>query len=246
MIPITIILWTLHEEFKKYDEFNSFTDKSKNISYRGNKAIGPSENKMVKELDFEGKLGGQNDTVDMNHPIYGPLQFKENDSRLGVLGKESLNELFSLTVYLFKNWLYKYKSTCNVAKELSNNLNKKHGQAKVTVLEGISRGEICEHNLLELNNSLELLKKEKKKDFENKNESLQSEYVIDIIKYMGEKCLQDYLNDIVRQEALNMQLIIVHEQYGWLAVKDLNKLTCSRITMNTPKIIYDHPLLKKK
>jgi hypothetical protein len=49
--------------------------------------------------------------------------------------------------------------------------------------------------------------------------------------------LQDLLNECIRKEATNMTLIIVNKKKGWLNVKDINKLSCPRITRGAPKIV---------
>jgi hypothetical protein len=46
------------------------------------------------------------------------------------------------------------------------------------------------------------------------------------------------LNECVRKEATMMTLIIVDEKKGWLIVKDINKLSCPRITRGAPRINY--------
>ena len=47
------------------------------------------------------------------------------------------------------------------------------------------------------------------------------------------------LNECVRKEATIMTLIIVDEKQGWLFVKDVNKLSCPRITRGAPRINYN-------
>jgi len=56
---------------------------------------------------------------------------------------------------------------------------------------------------------------------------------------LGNKYLQELLNECVRKEATTMTLIIVHEKKGWLIVKNINKLSCPRITRGAPRINYN-------
>ena len=64
-------------------------------------------------------------------------------------------------------------------------------------------------------------------------------YINDIVNSLGDKSLQDMLNECVRKEATIMTLIIVDEKQGWLIVKDINKLSCPRITRGAPRINYN-------
>ena len=47
---------------------------------------------------------------------------------------------------------------------------------------------------------------------------------------MGEKTLKELMDDCVRTEAINNNLFIVNENFGWLLVRDIEKITCPRIT----------------
>ncbi len=81
--------------------------------------------------------------------------------------------------------------------------------------------------------------KQHKLESETKWNSLNSEYIDDIILELGDKSLQELLNDCVRKEAINMTLIIVHKDKGWIIIKDtLNNITCPRITSGSPRINY--------
>ena len=56
---------------------------------------------------------------------------------------------------------------------------------------------------------------------------------------MGEKTLKELMDDCVRTEAINNNLFIVHKKEGWLLVRDIEKITCPRITRGAPRIDYE-------
>ncbi len=222
-------------------EFNQWTDKSKDIPFeKTKKGLGNGEEKLAKEFDIS-NLGGQNSTIDLIHPTLGPCSVKQltkdNTSRLGTECCNDMGIILRKTVNLFLSWIEKYKSKCNLANKFYNDMNKTYGRARITIIQGIDRLELAEHNLQKLNELLNELKKYKS---ENKYDSLKSEYIDDIINSLNDKSLQDMLNECVRKEAKSMKLIIVHEKKGWLIVQDLNKLSCPRITHRAPRMKYDN------
>tara|TARA_A100001011_G_C14310891_1_gene845527 strand:+ start:347 stop:1036 length:690 start_codon:yes stop_codon:yes gene_type:complete len=229
MIPIT-----------QYDEFNSWTDKSKDVPFKSSqKCVGNGENKLAKELDILTPLGGQNSTVDLVHPNMGNSSVKDmtnDDCTLGTEGCSDLRKIFRTIVNLFVCWIEKYKSKCELANKFYNDINKKYGSSRITIISGIDRFELSKANLQKLNQLFNELKKHK---LEKEYESLDSEYINDIVNSLGDKSLQDMLNECVRKEASRMTLIIVHEKKGWLIVKDKNKLSCPRITRGAPRINYN-------
>ncbi len=88
-----------------------------------------------------------------------------------------------------------------------------------------------------------MLNELKKHKLKNEYDSLKkSEFIECIIEGLGDKSLQDLLNECVRKEATDMTLIIVHEKKGWFRVKDtIDRITCPRITCGAPRINYSFP-----
>lgn len=224
------------------DVFNKWTDKSKDSSFLSiKKCIGNGEEKLAKELGIITKLGGQNRISDLTHPILGEISVKDmtnDDCRLGTECKYHMNSIFANIINPFQKWSIKYQSTCEFAKKIYDSINKKYGISKTTISDGIHKRELCKSNLDKLNSLLNELKQHKLES-ETKWNSLNSEYIDDIILELGDKSLQELLNDCVRKEAINMTLIIVHKEKGWIIIKDtLNKITCPRITSGSPRINY--------
>ena len=221
------------------DKFNKWSDKSKDIPFKSTKnCVGNGEEKLAKELDISTPVGGQNSTVDLIHSEMGDISVKDmtkDDCTLGTEGCKDMRKIFRKIINLFVSWILKYKSKCEIANKFYNDLNKKYGSSRISVMDGIDRYELSKTNLSKLN---ELLNELKKNKLEKENESLKSEYIEDITDNLNDKSLQDMLNECVRKEATDMKLIIVHEKKGWLLVKDVNKLTCPRITRGAPRINY--------
>lgn len=197
-------------------------------------------------------LGGQNDTVDI--PKIPSLKWEEGNSSVKDMTTDSCivgtdctkraRKIFAMTVYLFVSWVLKWKDKeCKIAKEYYIELNKKHGSAKLKLLDGIYKFELAsggadEGNYPTLSSLLEDLKKKFNNDKE-KHDSLKSEYVEDIVNAMGEKTLKELMDDCVRREAIKNNLFIVHKEKGWLLVRDIEKITCPRITRGAPRIDYE-------
>jgi len=214
------------------DKFNNWSDKSKNIPFKSSKkCIGNWEEKLAKELDILLPLGGQNNTFDLIHPSMGTISVKDmtnDDCTLGTEGCNDMRKIFRTIINLFICWIIKYKSKCDLANKFYNEINKKYGSSRTSIIDGIDRLELSKTNLSKLNDLFNELKNYKLK---NEYESLKSEYIDD-------KSLQYMLNECVRKEATIMTLIIVDENKGWLIVKDINKLSCPRITRGAPRINY--------
>ena len=224
------------------DSFNKWSDKSKDTQFKTTKkCVGNGEEKLAKELDITTPVGGQNSTVDLTHYRFGDISVKDmtkDDCTLGTEGCQTMRRIFRI-VNLFVCWIEKYKSKCKLAKKYYNYINKKYGSSRITIMAGIDRYELSKSNLAELNKLLNHLKlyKLSVKDM-TKDNSLNSEYVNDIISSLGDKSLQELLNDCVRKEATDMTLIIVDKNKGWCIVKDISKLSCPRITRGAPRINY--------
>lgn len=222
------------------EKYQEWSDKSKFIPFKSSrKCVGNGEEKLVKELDISTQLGGQNNTVDLVHPVMGNISVKDmtnDDCILGTEGCNDMRKIFRTIINLFVCWIIKYKTKCVLANKFYNEINKKYGRSRTNIIDGIDRLELSKANLQKLNELLNELKKHKS---EKEYESLESEYVNDIVYSLGDKSLQDMLNDCVRKEATTMTLIIVNEKKGWLIVKNIDKLSCPRITRGSPRINYN-------
>ena len=225
----------------EFDTFIKWSDKSKDISFKTNKkCIGNGEEKLAKELNISTTIGGQNSTVDLIHPVLGSISVKNmtnDDCILGTEGCNNMRKIFRTIINLFVSWILKYRLKCKLAEKIYNDVNKKYGCSRITILEGIDRYELSSSNLSKLNELLNEIKKYKL--LEKTHISLKSEYIDDIIDSMGDKSLQELLNECVKNEAIDMTLIIVHEKKGWMIIKDINKLYCPRITRGAPRINYN-------
>tara|TARA_Y100000816_G_scaffold283722_1_gene260930 strand:+ start:641 stop:1441 length:801 start_codon:yes stop_codon:yes gene_type:complete len=222
------------------DKYHKWSDKSKDIPFISTqKCIGNGEEKLAKELDISTPLGGQNSTIDLIHPDMGNISVKDmtnDDCTLGTEGCNDMRKIFRTIINLFVCWILKYRSECELANKFYNEINKKYGSSRTTIIDGIDRLELSKTNLQKLNELFNTLKKHKS---EKEYDSLKSEYINDIMNSLGNKYLQEILNDCVRKEATTMTLIIVHEKKGWLIVKNINKLSCPRITRGAPRINYN-------
>lgn len=227
-----------------FDKYQAWSDKSKDIPFKSSqKCVGNGEGKLAKERGISTPLGGQNSTVDLMDPIMGALTVKDmtnDDCTLGTEGCNDMRAIFRTTAQLFLNWILKYKLKCELANKFYNEINRKYGSSRTTIIDGIDRFELSKTNLQKLN---ELLNQLKIRKSENKYDSLKSEYIDDVVNSLGDKSFQDMLNECVRKEAIMMTLIIVDEKQGWLIVKDINKLSCPRITRGAPRINYSHGYL---
>lgn len=221
------------------EKYQEWSDKSKDVPFKSSqKCVGNGEEKLAKELDISTPLGGQNSTVDLIHPDMGNISVKDmtnDDCILGTEGCNDMRKIFRTIINLFVYWIIKYKSKCELANKFYNEINKKYGSSRTTIIDGIDRFELSKTNLQKLNELFNELKKHKS---EKEYGSLESEYINDIVYSLGDKSLQDMLNECVRKEATIMTLIIVDRKKGWLIVKNINKLSCPRITRGAPRINY--------
>lgn len=220
------------------DKWNIWSDKSCNIDFISTKKnIGNGEEKLAKELDILEQLGGQNKTYDMEHPIMGKISVKDmtkDDCILGINGTQRMRVLFRHVVYPLLSWCEKYRKKCEFANDIYNQLNSKYGRSRNTILNGIDRFELSKKNFTKLNNIVERVATYARK--KEKPESLNSEYIFDVCKYLGDATLNDMANKCVVREATELVLIVVHETNGWMAIGDLSKITCPRITRGSPRI----------
>ena len=221
------------------DKYINWSNKSKNIPFKSTKkCVGNGEKKLAEELGISTPVGGQNRTFDLIHPEMGQISVKDmtnDDCTLGTEGCNDMRKIFGTTIIPLVCWINKYKSKCELANKFYNEMHKKYGCSRTTIIDGIDRAELSKTNLTKLNELINELKKHK---IEKKYDSLKSEYVDDIISSLEENSLQDKLNECVRKEATRMTLIIVDKNKGWLIVKDVNRLSCPRITRGSPRINY--------
>ena len=221
------------------EKYQAWSDKSKDIPFKSSKkCVGNGEEKLAKELDISIPVGGQNSTVDLIHPIMGNISVKDmtnDDCTLGTEGCHNMRKIFRTIINPFITWTEKYRLKCELANKFYDDINKTYGSSRTTIMDGIDRYELSTANLSKLN---ELLNELKKKKFEKEYHSLKSEYIDDIMNSLGEDSLQELLNKCIRKEATRMTLIIVDEKKGWLIVKNINKLSCPRITRGSPRINY--------
>tara|TARA_B100001113_G_scaffold58814_1_gene44346 strand:- start:7641 stop:8399 length:759 start_codon:yes stop_codon:yes gene_type:complete len=239
------------EVLEKWDTYHPWSDKSKDILFdsKSGSGVGNGEEKLKKELGNTTSLGGQNSSVDIiQDPVLGDISVKDmtkDDCTLGTECTKIMREIFRKIPNLFVCWADEYKSRCELAKEYYNAIDQKYGKAKLTLKEGIDKHELADggkkkpgsgnwHKLVQL---LEKLKQDKK-NYDSEYKSLSSDFIIYIIKNLGDKSLQDLMNDCVRKEATEKTLIIVHRDKGWLIVNDTTRLTCPRITRGAPRINY--------
>ena len=229
-----------------YDIYIKWTSKSEDVPFKSSeKCVGNGEHKYAAERGITTKLGGQNNTTDVIDPDLGHVSIKDmtNDNcTLGVDGCTELRKIIRTIVNLLVCWVLKYKSKCEFANKIYDDMNKMYGSSKNTILDGIDRCELSESNLSKLN---ELLNELKKKYLEQEYDSFKSEYIDDIMNSLNDSSLQELLNNCVRKEATIKTLIIVDENKGYLIVKDINKISCPRITRGAPRINYQKPKLRK-
>ena len=119
------------------------------------RCIGNGEDRLVMILkgnDKKEDLGGQNSTVDI--PNIPSLGWKEGNGSIKEMTTDSCivgtdctklaRKIFAMTVYLFVSWVLKWKDKeCEIAEEYYNQLNKKYGSAKLTLLDGIYKFELA-------------------------------------------------------------------------------------------------------
>jgi len=227
----------IHEPLSNIDKWNKWSGKSNDIPFKSTiKCVGNGEQKLAKELDIIETLGGQNNTIDLKHPILGNISVKDmtnDDCVLGVEGRQNLRYIFRKNVNPLLNWSEKYKDKCQYADSIFNELKKKYGKSKTNLFDGIDRLEISRKNFEELNKILENIKI----DIHNiDSPSIKSDYITEICKNLEGSSLIEKCNECVRKEATNYTLIIVHKSNGWMIVRNLNKIICPRITKGAPRI----------
>lgn len=219
-----------------FDTWHKWTNKSKNANFKSDtRCIGNGEKKLSYELDVNINIGGQNNVVDLVHNVLGNISVKDmtnDDCILGAEGCQNMRELFRKIVYPFVNWCEKYKGECKYANDFYEQMNKSYGRSKMTIIEGVDRFELSNSNLTTLNNILN-----KAKNIQMKNmHSTNSEYFRDVCKELHNNSFIEKCNNCVRREAIDLILIIVHKNKGWMIVRDLEKITCPRITRGAPRI----------
>lgn len=213
----------------KRDIWYPWTEKSATIPFRSAmKCIGNGELKLASELHISDSPGGQNSTVDLYHEELENISVKDmtkDNCTLGTDGCQRLRYIFRKTVYILIHWCEKYEKELPYAKNILDKLNCSYGRSKFTLLEGIDRFEISEPQLNELNNIIEVVKRE-----------IDHEYIRDIHEFLGFSNLKEKCNECVREEAISNTLIIVHEHKGWIILGDCSRLICKRITRGSPRI----------
>ena len=115
-----------------------------------------------------------------------------------------MRKIFRKIINLFVSWILKYKSKCEIANKFYNDLNKKYGSSRISVMDGM-----IDMNYLNKPIKIKWIIKWIKKKQIRKSESLKSEYVK--CSNLNDESLQDMLNECVRKKLL-MKLIIVHEK----------------------------------
>jgi len=216
-----------------HGQWIGWSEKSKDIEFKSSsKCIGNGEHKLAKELDIVTNPGGQNSTVDLYHKEIGNISVKDmtsDDCTLGTEGSQRMTRVFIKVLYPLINWCEKYSSQCTYAREVLDMLSDGKTTSKMTLIHGIERREISSSNFNKLNKIIEHVKIIKK-------DVVPNEYITDICDYMKNDTFQDKMNECVRQEALDMTLIVVHKTKGWMIVKDVSKLSCPRITRGSVRI----------
>ncbi len=219
------------------DTWIPWTSKSNDTDFKSTiKCVGNGEQKLAKELDITSTLGGQNSVIDLEHPIIGSISIKDithDDCTLGTEGCHKIRSCFRKIVYPLISWCEKYQDYCEYAQNIIVKLKEKYGSSRTTIFEGIERFELCSSNFKMLDKILnDIIIAKENLDIS----SLNSEYIIDICNNLSNTSFIDICNNCVRQEAINMTLIIVHESKGWMIVKNLKRITCPRITRGAPRI----------
>lgn len=234
------------------DRFNSWPVEgpSAEISFNeSRKCIGNGEEKTKTILGIEESVGGQNNVADFNHPILGSCSVKDmtNDScTLGTEGRGRMHKILNV-VRLVIFWANKYKDDDLSVKEIYTQLNKKHGSSRTTILNGLDNIELSGTNLKKLTKIIDNIIANTNKfgavtaihNRVSDHSPWQNDFLEEICQYFADKNLQEKLNEAVRQEATDHTLIIVHRERGWLIAKNLEKITCPRITRGAPRINYE-------
>jgi hypothetical protein len=231
-----------------YDTWIPWSEKSATIPFgvENDKGVGNGERKLACELGITEKIGGQNNSHDLKHPILNTISVKDmtNDScTLGVNGSHDLRKIVRKAVNPLVSWSEKYKETCKEVAKIWEKLQKKYGTGKTILVDGIDRLELSAANVKALNSIFADILKLKNNDSPQKKlysqKALDSEYLADILSYFSEKeSLMDKLNECVRKEAVDHTLIIVSRDKGWFIAKKLDKIYCNRITRGSPRIYY--------
>ncbi len=239
------------------DTWHIWSDMSTGVPFKTNTSgVGNGEDKLAKELGLTTTPGGQNSTIDLQHPQVGGISVKDmtsDDCTLGTEGCQYMTRLFRRVAAPLLSWCEKFKYTCEYAKNVFTKLEGVYGISKISISDGIDRRELSSSNLKMLYNILDDImdtmkqvnedkekEKEKEKEKDCCHTSLKSEYITDIFEYLKDESFKKKIDDCVRQEAICMTLVIVHETKGWMVVKDISKIHCPRITRGAPRIHVDY------
>lgn len=217
------------------DVFHAWTEKSRKVPFKSSKrGVGHGEEKLVYELEnCIGTTQGQNSRADLEHPILGKISVKNmtnDDARLGVDSLESLNRMFNRICSPLILWVDKYKDTSMIARATCSALDSTTGKS-FSLRRGIERREISAKNLYKLSCVLNILR-----SYNGFDNATRSEYFIDMKSYLQDRDFTELCNECVRREAIDYSLIIVHEHYGWMLVRNLSNIYCPRITSGSCRI----------
>lgn len=229
------------------DTWHTWSDISIGVPFKTNTScVGNGEDKLAKELALTTTPGGQNSTIDLHHPQVGGISVKDmtsDDCTLGTEGCHDMTRLFRRVAAPLLSWCEKFKYTCEYANKVFTKLEGTYGSSKTSISDGIDRRELSSSNLNMLYNILDDIMDTMKQVVVNEDKdkgcchiSLKSEYIIDIFEYLKDESFKKKIDDCVRDEAIRMTLVIVHETKGWMVVKDINKINCPRITRGAPRI----------
>jgi hypothetical protein len=233
-----------------YDTWIPWSEKSATIPFgvtgkKNDKGVGNGERKLACELGIMDTIGGQNSKHDLIHPVLGTISVKDmtkDSCRLGVNGSHKLRTIFRKAISPLVSWSEKYKETCTEVAKIWAKLQQSYGKGTTILVDGIDRLELSHANLLVVNSILADVLKLKYDSVQKQlysQKALNSEYLDDILSFFSEKeSLIDKLNDCVRKEALEHTLIVVSDKKGWLIAKNLDKISCHRITSASPRIGY--------
>jgi hypothetical protein len=219
------------------DTWHKWSENSKGICFKSTtKSIGNGEKKLAKELGISNPKG-QNSTVDLEHKELGNISVKDmtnDDCILGVEGCQSMHTIFRQILCPMQTWCGKYAPDCKYVSGIKLRMERAYGTSKITIWEGIERHELSASNLLELSNIIECIKRRITKC--PGEISSKSEYILDMYNHVTNSTLLELLNGCVRKEAINNTLVIVHKEKGWQIIKNIEKITCTRITRGAPRI----------
>jgi len=210
------------------DVWHPWTNKSEHIPFKSTTtAVGNGEYKTSAELDINTSVGGQNSVFDLDSPEYGHISVKDmtsDDCRLGADSLQDCSELVERVSLLYR-WSRKYEGNIR-ADEVYEFLHPS--------IVKIYRREICGTLCTRIEQIME-----KMKLFMNakvKCTPFKSELFIEAFSGMEHKTFKNLMNEIAKKEAIYKTLIIVHMDRGFQVVKNLNRISCTRITQGTCRI----------